>query len=76
MKPRGIAEKSAIRIGRKPVAERGSSDRHQAEHCGTTAAAGAFDGDQYQPELNPDAMAGQNIGAAGAHPEKERRAIT
>jgi hypothetical protein len=33
-------------------------------------AAGAFDGDQYQSDLNPHAMAGQNIGAAGPHPEK------
>ena len=38
-------------------------------------AAGAFDGDQYQSDLNPDAMAGQNIGAAGAHPEKGTRTV-
>jgi hypothetical protein len=40
-------------------------------------AAGAFDRvqDQYQSDLNPNAMAGQNIGAAGAHPEKRTRTV-
>jgi hypothetical protein len=38
-------------------------------------AAGAFHGDQYQSDLNPDAMAGQNIGAAGAHAEKGTRTV-
>jgi hypothetical protein len=38
-------------------------------------AAGAFERDPYQSDLNPHAMAGQNIGAAGAHPEKETRTV-
>jgi hypothetical protein len=29
--------------------------------------------DEYRSDLNPDAMAGQNIGAAGPHPEKHAR---
>src|SRR5215218_5379730 len=31
------------------------------------------DPDEYQLDLNSDPMAGQNIGAAGAHPEKYAR---
>jgi hypothetical protein len=38
-------------------------------------AAGASDGDQYQSDLNPYEMAGQNIGAAGTHPEKGTRTV-
>jgi hypothetical protein len=38
-------------------------------------AASAFDQDQYQSDLNPHAMAGQNIGPAGAHPEKGTRTV-
>jgi hypothetical protein len=38
-------------------------------------AGAAIAGDQYQSDLNPDAMAGQNIGAAGAHPEKGTRTV-
>ena len=29
--------------------------------------------EQYRQDLNPNAMAGQNIGAAGVHPEKSSR---
>lgn len=71
MKPRGIAAKSAIRIGRKPVAEGASVADIKQNTAAKPQAAGAFDGDQYQSDLNPDAMSGQNIGAAGAHPEKD-----
>jgi hypothetical protein len=38
-------------------------------------AARAFDGDEYESDLNPQPMAGQNIGAAGAHPEKRTRTL-
>jgi len=38
-------------------------------------AARAFDGDQYQADLNRDQMAGQNIGVPGAHPEKGTRTV-
>jgi hypothetical protein len=75
MKPRGIAEKSAIRIGGKPVAEGGSMSDIKQNTAVKPQAAGAFDGDRYQSRLNPDAMAGQNIGAAGAHPEKRARTV-
>jgi hypothetical protein len=29
--------------------------------------------EEYRPDLNPDAMAGQNIGVAGPHPELDAR---
>ena len=43
--------------------------------AGKPQVAGAFDGDQYQSDLNPHAMAGQNIGAPGPHPEKGTRTV-
>ena len=46
MKPRGIAEKNAIRIGRKPVAEGGSMADIKQNTAVKPQAAGAFDGDQ------------------------------
>jgi hypothetical protein len=44
-----------IRNGRKQAVKGGLDGRHQAE---------------YRDDLNPNAMAGQNIGASGEHPEK------
>jgi hypothetical protein len=39
------------------------------------ATAGATHPDEYRDDLNPNAMAGQNIGAPGRHPEKQTRTV-
>jgi hypothetical protein len=59
--------------------ERDNVSTHNPHRRQNTAVkpqvARAFDGDEYQSDLNPDAMAGQNIGAVGAHPEKGTRTV-
>jgi len=49
------------------------ADTQQNQQAKPQAATAAAHPDEYRHDLNPNAMAGQNIGTAGLHPEKSAR---
>lgn len=49
------------------------ADRKQQDHIKPQVAAASAPRDQFDRDLNPNLMAGQNIGAAGIHPERRAR---
>jgi len=49
------------------------ADTKQNQRMKPQAATAAAHPEEYRHDLNPNAMAGQNIGTAGLHPEKSAR---
>jgi len=49
------------------------ADRKERDHIKPQIAAASAPRDQFDRDLNPNVMAGQNIGAAGVHPERSSR---
>lgn len=49
------------------------SDMKERDRLKPQAAAASAPADQFDRDLNPNTMAGQNIGSAGKHPEKHGR---